>query len=155
MKPNTFTKLYVHCIFTPKGRNSLLNDSIRIKVHKYIYGIIQEKKCFPVAINGTKDHIHLRIGFPPTITIADLMRDIKRSSAMFINSQINSYLKFNWQEGFGGFTVGYRELDVLYKYILNQEEHHKARSFRDEYLETLKDQDIKFDSNYLFEFYEE
>lgn len=155
MKPNTFTKLYVHCIFTPKGRNSLLTDSIRINVHKYIYGIIQKKKCFPVAINGTKDHIHLLIGFPPTITISDLMRDIKRSSAMYINSQINSYLKFNWQEGFGGFTVGYRELDTLYKYILNQEEHHRTKSFRNEYLETLKDQDIKYDSNYLFEFYEE
>ena len=155
MKPNTFTKLYVHCIFTPKGRNSLLTDSIRIKVHKYIYGIIQEKKCFPVAINGTKDHIHLLIGFPPTIAISDLIRDIKRSSAMFINSQVKTYLKFNWQEGFGGFTVGYRELDTVYKYILNQEEHHKTINFRNEYLKTLTDQEIKYDSNYLFEFYED
>lgn len=154
MKPNTFTKLYVHCIFTPKGRNSLLTDSIRRKVHKYIYGILLEKKCFPVAINGTNDHIHLLIGFPPTIAISDLIRDIKRSSSLFINSQLNSYLKFNWQEGFGGFTVGYRDLDNVSKYILNQEEHHKSIKFRDEYLNTLKNEDIDFDSNFLFEFYE-
>jgi putative transposase len=155
MKPNTFTKLYVHCIFTPKGRNSLLTDSIRVKVHKYIYGIIQGKKCYPVAINGTKDHIHLLVGFPPTLAVSDLIRDIKRSSALFINSQVNSYLKFNWQEGFGGFTVGYRELDDLCKYIITQEEHHKKKSFRNEYLDTLNEQDIKFASDYLFEFYDD
>jgi len=130
MKPNTFTKLYVHCIFTPKGRESLLTNSIREKVHKYIYGIIVEKKCYPVAINGTKDHIHLLIGFPPTIAISDLIRDIKRSSTLFINDQRKTYLKFKWQEGFGGFTVGYRELDHVYKYILNQETHHSKTTFR-------------------------
>jgi putative transposase len=155
MKPNTFAKLYVHCIFTPKGRNSLFTDSIRDKVHKYIYGILKEKKCYPVAINGTKDHIHLLICFPPTLAISDLMRDVKRSSALFINSQVNSYLKFNWQEGFGGFTVGYRELNNIYNYILDQENHHSRKSFKNEYIEILKDQGIEFNSDYLFEFYED
>ena len=155
MKPNTFTKLYVHCIFTPKGRSSLLTDSIRIKVHKYIYGIINEKKCYPVAINGTKDHIHLLIGFPPTIAISDLIRDVKRSSAIFINEQIKSYLRFSWQEGFGGFTVGYRELDHVYKYIVNQEVHHSKTRFKDEYIKILNEEGVKFNSEYLFEFYED
>ena len=154
MKPNTFTKLYVHCVFTPMGRESLLTDSIREKVHKYIYGIIVEKKCYPVAINGTKDHIHLLIGFPPTIAISDLVRDIKRSSSLFINEQRRSYIKFKWQEGFGGFTVGYRELEKVYKYILNQEIHHSKLTFKDEYTKILKEQDIQYDSDYLFEFYE-
>lgn len=153
MKPNTFTKLYVHCIFTPKGRNSLLTDSIRDKVHKYIYGILTEKKCFPVAINGTKDHIHLLIGFPPTISISDLIRDIKRSSALFINGLLNSYLKFRWQEGYGAFTVGYRDLDRVYKYVLNQLEHHSKRNFKDEYTRLLTDEGIEFNPDYLFEFY--
>ncbi|OFY58652.1 MAG: hypothetical protein A2V50_05980 [Bacteroidetes bacterium RBG_19FT_COMBO_42_10] len=155
MKPNTFTKLYVHCIFTPKGRNSLLTDSIRGNVHKYIYGILVEKKCYPVAINGTKDHIHLLIGFPPTIAISDLVRDIKRSSALFINEQKKSYLRFSWQEGFGGFTVGYRELDHVYKYIVNQEIHHAKINFRDEYIQILNEEGIEFNSEYLFEFYED
>lgn len=80
MKPNTYSKLYAHIVFTPKGRTSLLTDSFRSITHKYIYGIIVEKKCFPVAINGTRDHIHILAGFPPTLAISDLVRDIKRSS---------------------------------------------------------------------------
>jgi REP element-mobilizing transposase RayT len=155
MKPDTFTKLYVHCVFTPKGKNSMLTDSIREEVHKYIYGIIKEKKCFPVAINGTKDHIHILVGFPPTITISDLIRDIKRSSALFINEKLKSYIRFSWQEGYGAFTVGYRELDHVYKYILNQEKHHSNNSFKNEYIQILKNEDINFSSDYLFEFYED
>ncbi len=154
MKPNTFTKLYVHCVFTPKGRESLLTDSIREKVHKYIYGIIIEKKCYPVAINGTDDHIHLLIGFPPNIAISDLIRDIKRSSSLFINEQRKSYIRFKWQEGFGGFTVGYRELDKVYNYILNQEIHHSKLTFKDEYLKILKEEGIEYEYEYLFEFYD-
>ena len=77
MKPNTYTKLYAHCIFTPKGRGSLLRESVRVNIHKYICGIIKGLKCFPVAINGTEDHIHILAGFNPSISISDLMRDIK------------------------------------------------------------------------------
>jgi putative transposase len=121
MKPNTYTKLYAHCIFAPKGRESLLTDSISENIHKYIYGIIKEKRCFPIAINGTRDHIHILIGFPPTINISDLIRDIKRSSSLYINQITQSYLKFRLQEGFGAFTVGYKDLDRVYKYVLNQD----------------------------------
>jgi len=74
MKPNTYTKLYVHCVFTPKGRTSLLTDSIRDRVHRYIYGTVKEKKCYPVVINGTKDHVHILLGFGPTVCISDLIR---------------------------------------------------------------------------------
>jgi len=153
MKPNTYTKLYCHCVFTPKGRESLLTDSIRDKVNKYIYGIIIAKNCFPVIINGTKDHIHILIGFNPLISISDLIRDIKRSSAMFINEQFKSYLKFRWQEGYGAFTVGYRDLDSVFKYISNQEEHHRKKSFKEEYIQTLVDEGINYNPEFLFEFY--
>jgi putative transposase len=155
MKPNSYTKLYVHCIFTPKGRESLLTDSIRDNIHKYIYGIIKAKNCFPVAINGMKDHIHLLIGFNPLISISDLIRDIKRSSAMFINEQMTSFLKFRWQEGFGAFTVGYRDLDRVFKYISNQQEHHQKKSFKEEYNQILVDEGIDFNPEFLFEFYDD
>jgi REP element-mobilizing transposase RayT len=155
MKPNTYSKLYAHIVFTPKGRASLLTDPIRTLIHKYIYGIIVEKKCYPLAINGTKDHVHILVGFPPTIAISDLIRDIKRSSSLFINEREKSYLKFTWQEGFGAFTVGYRELDVIYKYILNQEEHHLRSSFKNEYLRMLKDEGIEFNDEFLFEFFDD
>ncbi len=155
MKPNTYSKLYAHIVFTPKGRASLLTDPIRTLIHKYIYGIIVEKKCYPLAINGTKDHVHILVGFPPTIAISDLIRDIKRSSSLFINERKKSYLKFTWQEGFGAFTVGYRELDVIYKYILNQEEHHLRNGFKNEYLRMLKDEGIEFNDEFLFEFFDD
>jgi putative transposase len=155
MKPNTFTKLYVHCIFAPRGRSSLLSESVRTKTYKYIYGIIKEKKCNPIAINGTDDHVHLLIGFNPMISISDLIRDIKRSSAMFINANHLLSERFNWQEGFGAFTVGHKELDNVYKYVLNQNMHHLHNSFKDEYSKTLSEEGIDFSDSYLFEFYPE
>jgi REP element-mobilizing transposase RayT len=154
MKPNTYTKLYAHCVFTPSGRQSLLKESIREDVHKYIYGIIKGKNCNPIAINGTNDHIHLLVGFCPTLAISDLLRDIKRSSALFINTNHLLSLKFSWQEGYGAFTVGYRELDIVYKYILNQQTHHLKESFKEEYLDILTEQGIDYSAEYLYEFYD-
>jgi len=154
MKPNTFTKLYVHCVFTPKGRSSLFKKSIKEEVHKYIYGIIKGKNCNPIAINGTEDHIHILIGFTPIISISDLIRDIKRSSAIYINENHFFSDKFNWQEGFGAFTVGYKDLDNVYKYILNQEIHHSKGNFNQEYKQILNDEGIEFNDSFLFEFYD-
>ena len=155
MKPNTYTKLYAHCIFTPKGRNSLLKDPIRDNVHKYIYGIIKGMNCYPVAINGTFDHVHLLVGFCPSLSIEDLVRDIKRSSSIYINTNHLISGKFSWQEGYGAFTVGYRDLDNVYKYILNQQTHHLKGSFKEEYLEILTNQGIDFSTEYLYEFYDQ
>jgi len=154
MKPNTFTKLYAHCVFSPKGRQALLKKPIREKAEKYIYGIIKEKKCYPIAINGTEDHLHILFGFIPVISISDLIRDIKRSSSLFINAERIFPFNFSWQEGFGAFTVGYRELDKVYKYILNQESHHSKESFRNEYRQILDDEGFSDYDDYLFEFYE-
>jgi putative transposase len=155
MKPNTYTKLYAHCVFTPKGRQSLLKMPMREKVHKYIYGTIKGLGCRPIAINGTDDHIHILVGFYPDISISNLLRDIKRSSSLYINvNQLLPY-KFSWQEGYGAFTVGYKELDNVYHYILNQETHHSQNSFRKEYLNILSNEGVDFNSDYLFEFYDE
>jgi putative transposase len=155
MKPNTYTKLYAHCVFSPKGRQSMLRDPIRANVHKYIFGIIKGKNCYPVAINGTIDHIHILVGFCPSISIENLVRDIKRSSSLFINTNHLLPSQFSWQEGYGAFTVGYREVDNVYKYILNQQTHHLKGSFKEEYLGILIDQGIDFSGDYLFEFYDE
>jgi len=155
MKSNTYTKLYVHCVFTPKGRHSMLIESIEEKVHKYIYGIIKEKNCYPVAINGMRDHIHILTGFPPALCIENLVRDIKRSSSLFINSNHLLASKFSWQEGYGAFTVGYRDLDRVYHYVFNQKEHHSKGNFKEEYLGLLDENGIDFSGNYLCEFYDE
>jgi putative transposase len=155
MKPNTYTKLYVHCVFTPKGRHSLLKDSIRVNIHKYIYGIIKGKNCNPIAINGTYDHIHILVGFCPSISIENLVRDIKRSSSLYINANNLLPAKFSWQDAYGAFTVGYPELDKVYNYILNQQAHHLTGSFKEEYMGMLTDQGIDFSMEHLYEFYDE
>jgi putative transposase len=155
MKPNTYTKLYAHCIFTPKGRQSCLKGSVRVNVHKYIYGIIKEKNCNPIAINGTNDHVHILVGFNPTMSISELLRDVKRSSSLYINSNHLLPHIFSWQEGYGAFTVGYRDLDRVYHYILNQEAHHFKNSFQKEYLKILGEEGIDYNQDFLFEFYDE
>jgi putative transposase len=155
MKPNTFTKLYVHYVFSPNGRKSLLKDPLMEMVQKYIHGTIREKKCNPIAINGMEDHLHILVGFNPFISISDLIRDIKRSSALYINSERILPVKFSWQEGYGAFTVGYRELDKAYKYILNQKKHHSNVNFRKEYIQILTEQGFENHYDHLFEFYDE
>jgi putative transposase len=128
---------------------------LREMIQKYIYGVIKEKKCNPIAINGTEDHLHILVGLIPTISISDLMRDIKRSSALFINENHLSFYRFCWQEGYGAFTVGFRELDKVFKYIINQEIHHRTKNFHEEYLQILTNEGFDEVDDYLFEFYEQ
>jgi|WetSurMetagenome_2_1015567.scaffolds.fasta_scaffold898715_1 putative transposase len=154
MKPNTYTKLYAHCIFTPKGRESLLLDSFEEKVHKYIYGTLKGMNCYPVTINGTKDHVHVLAGFCPSLSIENMVRDIKRSSSLFINEQRFVKYKFSWQEGYGAFTVGYRDLDRVFKYITNQKLHHLEGTFKDEYIQIMTEEGVDFKNEYLYEFYD-
>ncbi len=154
MKPNAYTKLYAHLVFTPAGRQHILKGIIKVEIHKYIYGIIKGLDCYPVLINGTEDHIHILTGFIPTIAISDLLRDIKRSSALYINQKKIFPYGFKWQEGYGAFTVGYRELDKVYNYILNQEIHHNKIKFRDEYISLLTENEVPFDEKYLFNFFD-
>jgi putative transposase len=154
MKPNTYTRLYVHCIFTPKGHEALLSEEYQSKIHKYIYGTIEAKGCVPIAINGSTDHVHILTRFKPKTCIEDLIRDIKRSSSLFINTNRFFPFKFNWQEGYGAFTVGYPQLDKVFHYIVNQKQHHEKQSFKNEYMQCLTDEGVDFKSEHLYEFYE-
>ncbi len=100
------------------------------------------------------DHTHVLVGFKPSISISDLVRDIKAAYSKFINEQNWIQGKFNWQEGFGAFSYGHWDLDKVAKYILNQKGHHTKKRFKEEYLELLKDFDISYDQKYLFDFEE-
>lgn len=120
-------------------------------MYKYITGIVKNKGQKLIAINGTYDHIHIFLGIKPSIALSDLVRDIKNNSTNFINTNHFVKGKFMWQEGFGSFSYGHSQVDMIYKYIMNQKEHHKKMSFKEEYLVMLKRYDIKFDENYLFD----
>jgi len=151
---NTYTQLYVQIIFSVQGRSNLIHEKHRDEIEKYICGIIRNNKSKALAIYCNPDHIHILIGFHPTMSVSDMARDIKSNSSQFINTKKWIMGKFYWQDGYGGFTYSKSQIDDVSKYILNQPEHHKKRSFREEYLDLLKKWDIEYDERYMFEWYD-
>ncbi len=149
--PNTFSQIYIQIVFAVKGRNNLINPEWEERLYKYITGIVQNKEQKMLAINGMPDHIHFLIGMKPTCCLSDLVREIKKSSNEFINGNKLSKFKFYWQEGFGAFSYSHSQLDDVIRYIMNQKEHHRQKSFKEEYIELLNKFKIKFDEKYLFE----
>lgn len=146
------TQLLIHIVFAVKGRQNLIKEDFRVLLQKYISGIISAKQCNLLAIYCNPDHTHILIGINPSTTISDLVRDIKANSSKFINQSGWVTGKFEWQAGFGAFSYCRSHLDVVVKYILNQQEHHRRKSFREEYLELLEKYQIEFDRKYVFEF---
>ena len=135
---NTHTQIYIHVVFAVDKRQNLVRQEHKEELHKYITGIIRNKKQKLIAINSMPDHIHIFIGMKPSIALSDLVRDIKNNSSAFINEKKWVKGKFNWQEGFGAFSYGHSQIDVVVRYIQNQEKHHAKNTFREEYLEMLK-----------------
>jgi putative transposase len=152
--PNTYTQMYAQIVFTPKGRENLILPVFEERLYQYITAIVQNKGQKMIAVNGMPDHIHLFVGFKPNIAISDLVRDVKANSAKFINEQDLLPKRFAWQDGFGCFTYAHSQLDTVAKYVMRQKEHHRAKTFRQEYLEFLEKFVVPFDEQYLFEFYE-
>ena len=149
---NTYTQCYVHLIFSPKNRDALIKKEWKSDLEKYITGIVQNKKHKMLAINCMPDHVHLFIGYNLNELIPDLVRDIKVASNEWIKNNNLSKFKFDWQSGYGAFTHSRSQLDTVVKYILNQEEHHKKRTFREEYLDILAKNEIEFKDEFLFDF---
>ena len=149
--PNTYTQIYIQIVFAVKGRQNLIAKENREELHKYITGIVQNRDQKMLSIFAMHDHIHLLVCLKASIAISDLVRDIKAGSSKFINDSNWMNGKFNWQEGFGAFSYSKSQINNVIKYILNQEEHHKKQSFKEEYLEFLQKFDIEYDEKYLFE----
>jgi REP element-mobilizing transposase RayT len=154
LKPGAFTQLYVHLVFAVKYRERLLTKEIRDELFKYISGIISNRKHKVIIINGMTDHIHILIGLNPNDKISDLVACVKRESSSFVNEKKFFRGKFHWQDGYGAFSYSRSQLDVIYKYLANQEAHHKKSTFREEYVELLMRFEIKFEEKYLFDFFE-
>lgn len=147
---NTYTQLHIHFVFAVKYRAALIREQLEERLHKYITGIVQNNGHKMLAINSVSDHLHLFIGLNPKQAISDLMRLVKGDSAEFINKERFTPGKFQWQSGYGAFSNSHSQIDAVVKYILNQKEHHRKKTFRDEYLSMLNDHKIDFDERYLF-----
>ena len=150
----TYTQFNMHIVFSVKGRNNFLSDKLRPELFRYITGIINQKKHYSLAVNGYKDHVHIFFEYNPSFSVSDLIRDIKSGSSKWINDQKIIVGKFSWQEGYGGFSYSKSQRNSVINYIMNQEQHHKNKTFKEEYLQLLKDFDIEFQNEYVFEFYD-
>jgi len=137
MKPGVFTQMYVQLVFAVKNREAVLHKNIRTRVFEYISGIVTNMNHKSIIVNGVSDHIHIFIGWNPTKSVSETVHDIKQNSSLFINNEKLCRGKFNWQEGYGGFTYGKSQIEDVYNYIKNQEQHHKKVTFRDEYIQFL------------------
>ena len=145
----TFSQIYIQTVFAVKGRENLLQKEWRTDLFKYISGIIKGKNQKPIIVNGVSDHVHTFIGLKPSMSISDLVRDIKNNYSNYINDNKLVKGKFCWQEGYGAFSYSHSHIENVYNYILNQEEHHRKVSFKEEYLDFLKK--FEHDEKYLFD----
>ena len=153
---NTYSQIYLQFIFAVKGRENLIKEDFREEVQKYISGIIENKKHQLISIYANPDHIHIFLSLKDLSSpISQLVKEIKVSSTNFINGKKYLNTPFYWQEGYGCFSYSKSQRDAVVNYIQNQKEHHKNKSFRDEYVEFLIKFDVNFDQKYVFEFYDD
>ncbi len=154
IKPGTFSQIYIQYVFAVKGRRNLLHKNWRDEVFKIMSTIIKEKGQKPIIVNGVADHVHVFVGLKPTMRICDLIRDVKNQSSNFINKRQFVSGEFSWQDGYGAFSCSHSQMDRVYQYILNQEQHHQKTTFREEYLDVLRKHEIEYNPKYIFDFYD-
>ena len=152
--PGTFSQIYIQIVFAVKNRQSFIQPSFEEELYKYISGIINAKEQKSLAVNGMPDHVHLLVGLKPSMRISDLVRDVKNNSTNFINERGWMETHFSWQEGYGAFSYSQSQFGNVIDYIKNQKEHHRKRTFKEEYLSFLKMFNVSFEEKYLFEFFD-
>jgi putative transposase len=148
---NTFSQINLHIVFAVKYREKLISETWEDALHKYISGIVRLKNQKLLAINGMPDHIHIFISIVPSCSIADLVREIKKSSTQFVNSNGYCNKNFRWQEGYAVFSYHRNSTSKVVNYILNQKKHHSKESYEDEFIRTLKEHEVDFDLKYTFD----
>lgn len=151
---STYSQIYIQIVFAVKHREALITKDWEEELFKYITGIITNKDQKLLAINGMPNHIHILIGMKPSCCLSDLVREIKKSSNAFIKEKKFTKHTFNWQEGFGAFSYSHSALDNVIAYINNQKEHHKTKTFKEEYIDFLNKFQVQYKSEYLFDFIE-
>ncbi|MCR4318320.1 MAG: IS200/IS605 family transposase [Planctomycetes bacterium] len=151
---NTYTQLYIHIVFAVAERQHLLQKTNHEEIQKFITGIVQNHDHKMLAVGCATDHMYLFVGLNPAQSISDLVRDVKANTSRFINEKRWFYGKFSWQSGYGAFSYSRSHIDNVSKYVLNQEEHHRKKTFKEEYLEMLEKFGVEFNREYLFEFFE-
>jgi REP element-mobilizing transposase RayT len=149
--PQSFAQIYLHLVFSTKNRQSFFQDTVFAKeLYAYLSGICKKQDCFAKIIGGYVDHIHLLCSLSRQKTVADLVRELKTSSTVWIKTQKPEWEHFHWQDGYGVFSVSHSQLEKVKEYIANQNEHHRTTTFQDELRQLLQKHGVEFDEKYIW-----
>ncbi len=148
----SLSKIWTHLVFSTKGRYPFLLDStVRQNLHAYLAKTLKANNCPTLIVGGVYDHVHALFVLSKTHSIADIVWAIKRESSKWVKAQGPAWKKFHWQNGYGAFSVSQSHIELVEKYIRNQEKHHRRKTFEDEFREFLKKYDIAYDERYVWD----
>jgi REP element-mobilizing transposase RayT len=149
--PQSLARLHIHLVFSTKNRERIITDEVRSSLHAYMATVLQNLGCAPVLINSVDDHTHLLFDLARTVSISQVVEDIKKSSSKWIKSQGPEFAGFAWQAGYGAFAVSESNVETVRTYIANQREHHRTKTFQEEYRAFLERHNVAFDERYVWD----
>ena len=150
--PQSLAKILIHAIFSTKERRPLLSEpALRSEMHCYLGGVLKHLECEPIIIGGVEDHVHLLVRLSRTCSVADMVKELKRGSSLWIKERESRLESFAWQSGYGAFSIGYSQVPVVRRYINHQEEHHRRYTFQDEFRRMLERYEVAYDERYVWD----
>ena len=149
--PQSLVRNYIHITFSTKHRQKLITKDIEDELFSYIGGICRNLECYPFVVGGHLDHVHILCLLSPKIALMNLLKDTKSFSSSWIKTKGHQFKNFYWQNGYGAFSVYPNEIEIVKKYIMNQEEHHRRKNFKKEYLEFLSKYNVDYDERYVWD----
>jgi REP element-mobilizing transposase RayT len=149
--PQSLSNILIHLIWSTKDRHPWLESGIREKTHAFLAGAVRQCDCEAYRIGGVSDHVHLAVRLSRTLSVADLVKEVKTVSSKWLKAQDSAFTEFYWQLGYGAFSVSMSQKETLLHYIDNQEEHHCTQTFQDEYRDFLTKYGIEFDERYVWD----
>jgi len=149
--PQSLAKNYIHIVFSTKNRQKFIDDALAPELFAYLGGICKNMECNPVKIGGHKEHVHILCMLSKKIALMQLVEKLKSHSSKWAKTRGDQYQNFFWQAGYGAFSVSYTAVDNVINYIENQEEHHRKKGFKEEYLVFLHENNIDYDERYVWD----
>ena len=147
----SLAKNYVHIVFSTKHRQELIFPPVEEELHAYLGGICKKLECYPIKVGGYTNHVHILCMLSKKIALMKLLEELKSHSSKWIKTKGAAYENFYWQDGYGAFSVNPTEIDVVVSYIANQKEHHRKKTFQDEYRAFLKKYEVEYDERYVWD----
>ncbi|HEY4930914.1 MAG TPA: IS200/IS605 family transposase [Terriglobales bacterium] len=149
--PQSLARLHIHLIFSTKNREPILHDTVRDSLHRYMATVLQNLGCPPVLINSVTDHVHILFELGRTVAVSNAVEEVKKTSSKWIKTQGPEFARFAWQAGYGAFAVSQSNVTTVRQYIAGQQQHHRKKSFQEEYRAFLQRHNVPFDENYVWD----